>query len=249
MDTTLLGSLSAFLRTLGEAPHPDEVARALVDLLNAPYGVVSVAIMPIHGPRMIVFGVHGYPEMEIAPMRTLPLDGDYPLVRAMREGEALIDPNETVAERYTAARRAEGSWASTLERLPDGTTISVPISGGGAWLGGCAVLSDGQREWEPLDIALLEAIGQALGMWLTHPDSGLPPIADGAPPELTSRQAAILALVAEDRSNSEIAHLLGFSESTVKQELQRTLRSLDVPGRREAAERAASLGLIPGGQG
>ena len=244
MDTTLLSALSAFTRTLGQAPHPDEVARALVESLAEPFDVVRVAIMAVRGHRLVILGVHGYAEDELAAMRTLPMDGEYPLTHAIREGEVIIDANREIGDRYSGARREGGSWHSTVARVPDGTTLSVPISCGFRTAGACALITEKPRVWDPLDVAALEMIGHLLGIWLTHPDSGFP-VEDGEPPPtLTARQVAILTLVAEDRSNPEIAAMLGYSESTVKQELQRVLRSLGASGRHEAAARASGLGLL-----
>lgn len=244
MDVPLLGAVSTFLRTLGSAPHPDEVASAIVAAFSDAFGARSSTILAIRGRRMIVLGVHGYPADEVAAMRAMPVEGDYPATRALREGEVLIDLISDVPQKYAAARRAGGSWEGTGARLADGTAITVPITSSGLPVGAYVVLCASVRDWEPIDVAAFEAVGQALGMWLTHPDSGLPVDDLADPPALTSRQVVILSLVAEDRSNAEIAEMLGYSESTVKQEVQRILRSLDVDGRRAAAERAARLGLL-----
>ena len=247
MGTTLLGSLSAFLHTLGTAPHPDAVARAMVDAFAEPYGAQSATILTLRERRLVVIGLHGYPADEVTAMRAMPVDGDYPLALALREGEVIIDGTRDLATRYAGGRRAGGSWTATVARLPDGTAINAPITSGGLPVGGFSLLCDRVRDWDAMDVAVLDAVGHALGMWLTHPASGLPPAEQAAPPSLSARQVAILGLVAQDRSNTEIAAVLGFSESTVKQELQRILRSLEVGGRREAASRASALGLLGDG--
>jgi DNA-binding CsgD family transcriptional regulator len=232
------------LRTIGSTPHPDEIARSIVDAFAETFTVTSAAILTLRGRRLVVFGLYGYPDSEIAAMRVLPVDGDYPISRALREGEVIIDPVRDVSDRYAAGRRLGGSWPGTQARCPDGTLVHVPIVNRGLPVGGFGLVCETERDWDPVEVAALDAIAHALGLWLTHEDGGLPLEEPSAPRALTSRQVAILTLVAEDRSNTDIADLLGYSESTVKQEMQRILRSLEVGGRREAASRATALGLL-----
>ena len=62
---------------------------------------------------------------------------------------------------------------------------------------------------------------------------------------LTPRQIEILELVQQGKSNTYISALLGFSQSTVKQELQRVMKLLRVNDRSAAVTRANELQLIP----
>jgi len=64
------------------------------------------------------------------------------------------------------------------------------------------------------------------------------------PLTFTERQIQILRLVSEGLTNSQIAERLQCSRSTVKQELHRTMRSLDVEDRAAAAQRARELRLL-----
>lgn len=72
-----------------------------------------------------------------------------------------------------------------------------------------------------------------------------------APTEvLTSRQAEVLALVAEGLSNREIGERLGTSGRTVEVHVSNILRRLDVSSRTEAVVQGIRRGLIdPGGPG
>ena len=108
------------------------------------------------------------------------------------------------------------------------------------------------RDWRPIDLALLRTLGSALGLWLDSPLTPRPtPLAFHENPAyiamaLTGRQKEILNLVEAGRSNAFIATKLGYSASTIKQELQRVMISLDVTSRAEAAQRARAIGLIGG---
>ena len=92
---------------------------------------------------------------------------------------------------------------------------------------------------------MLRAVSSALGLWMHHPDKGL--FVDDAPADaaLTDRQVRILRLVAAGRSNAAIAAYLGYSPSTVKQELQRVRVLLETVDRDASARRARELGLLP----
>jgi len=60
---------------------------------------------------------------------------------------------------------------------------------------------------------------------------------------LDGRQLEILRLVEQGRSNASIAFTLGYSESTVKQDLQRAMKVLRTKDRLDAAIQARSLGM------
>lgn len=68
-----------------------------------------------------------------------------------------------------------------------------------------------------------------------------------APPEstLTSRQLRILSLMARGFTNGQVARMLAFSESTIRQDTMRIYRTLKVRGRHEAIDFGRANGLIP----
>ena len=62
---------------------------------------------------------------------------------------------------------------------------------------------------------------------------------------LTSRQQVILQHMADGKTNSAIARLIGFSESTVRQETIEIFRKVGVNDRRSAVTRAQETGILP----
>jgi DNA-binding NarL/FixJ family response regulator len=66
------------------------------------------------------------------------------------------------------------------------------------------------------------------------------------PENLTQRETDILALLAEGRSNREIARSLYLSEKTVKAHLAAVFRKLGVANRTQAAMAAVGMGMGPG---
>lgn len=65
-----------------------------------------------------------------------------------------------------------------------------------------------------------------------------------APPTLSPREREVLALVAEGRSNPEIARTLYIGEATVKTHLLHVFEKLGVNDRTRAVTRAMELGLL-----
>jgi DNA-binding CsgD family transcriptional regulator len=63
--------------------------------------------------------------------------------------------------------------------------------------------------------------------------------------DLSSRQLRVLALMAKGMTNGQIARVLAFSESTIRQETMAIYRTLQVKGRAEAVDYGRSHGLIP----
>ncbi|MGH6908396.1 MAG: response regulator transcription factor, partial [Aestuariivirga sp.] len=64
-------------------------------------------------------------------------------------------------------------------------------------------------------------------------------------PNLTDRQRQILKLVAEGKSNKEIARALDISPNTVKTHIANVFQKLEVQRRTQAIQKARELRLIP----
>jgi DNA-binding NarL/FixJ family response regulator len=65
--------------------------------------------------------------------------------------------------------------------------------------------------------------------------------------QLTDRERQVLLLIAQGRSNAEIAELLVIAESTAKTHVKRVLAKIDVHDRAQAVVFAYQSGLIAGG--
>lgn len=78
----------------------------------------------------------------------------------------------------------------------------------------------------------------------THPPPVLAPSEPRHAPDLTRREQEILQLVAEGRSNADVARLLWVTEQTVKFHLANVYRKLGVKNRTQAARWAHEHGLL-----
>lgn len=241
------GGIPILLEVISSSPHPDEVARAIVEGPGVRVGATCASVLWAGSDKLVILGSHGYLPAELEGMVTIDLLGDYPLAQAFRESEPIIVPSSQVEVRYVAPRRPESRWQQLKKRFPNGDHVNAPIISDGRTIGGFTLNCPQSRPWSSLDIAALDAISHILGMWMTHPDSGLPQDTDRAAitrDDLSPRQRRILALVEQGRTNASIAHALGISVSTVKQELARAMTILEEPDRHAAAARAAGLGLL-----
>lgn len=243
------GGIPALLDVLSRSPHPDEVARALVHGPGAEFDAVCAAVLWAHGSSLAIIGGHGYRPDEVDGLQILPLSGGYPLFAAFFEGEVIIVNAGAMESEYPGLRRPDSRWHRLMERLPQGTHLHGPIVSDGRSIGAYVISCAAPREWSTLDIARLDAASHALGLWMSHPDSGFPTDVEEVDDAstLSERQLRILELVRDGRTNASIAHSLGISASTVKQELARAMELLDVTDRHAASQRAANLGYLTEG--
>ncbi|HUG49181.1 MAG TPA: LuxR C-terminal-related transcriptional regulator [Candidatus Limnocylindria bacterium] len=110
--------------------------------------------------------------------------------------------------------------------LPDDGPVAIPVSG---------------RERSVVSVSSRAGSGHAIAERLL--DVAEPPAVDRF--GLSPRESAVLNVLAEGRTNREIAERLFISERTVAVHVRRILAKLGVSGRVEAAGLAIRLGLVP----
>jgi DNA-binding CsgD family transcriptional regulator len=102
-------------------------------------------------------------------------------------------------------------------------------------------------------VALIAAAFLALGIWLGARLFRREPRAGSFAPNeraqaslgITEREREVLQLIADGRSNKEIASRLGLSPNTVKSHVARLFEKLRVARRTQAIQLARELGLVP----
>lgn len=249
-DEVLGGAgLPQFLRFMSTLPTPDNVARALLLGPLSSFDAAAVSLTRVQGEALELHGTYGYTPGEVDGYWSVPLSIPTPFSRCVREAEVIIDEIEEVTSRFEALRIDEGLWQGFMDRFGIGQVISAPIVFQGTVIGAFGGITRSKRQWGSLDFALLDGIAAVLGLWLTHPDTPSQRTdrlhrRDAGLLHVTTRQKQILRLVEVGKSNTAIALALGYSVSTIKQELQRVMRSMGVSDRLDAAARARSLGLL-----
>lgn len=246
MTIASLHGLPRFLQYLSTFPSPDSVATALVLGPLQFCGAASMIIWRVEGNELIRVGQHGHTRTEAARYAVVPLDIDFAISRVVRTATPLMS-TATAGVEAPAARLDEEFWSRMLTRVNAAAVVRSPIWHAGNVVGAYGLLLSRPVPSDPEGAAMLEAVTSALGLWLTHPQSGLPVISSRSrtsPLTLSPRQIQILSLVEKGHSNRTIAHLLRLSESTVKQDLQRAMRTVGVQDRHSATEQARAMGLL-----
>lgn len=102
-------------------------------------------------------------------------------------------------------------------------------------------------------VALIAAAFLALGVWVgsrlfrrePRPEAFAPNARAQSSLGITEREQEVLQLLADGRSNKEIAARLGLSPNTVKSHVARLFEKLRVARRTQAILLARELGLVP----
>lgn len=108
------------------------------------------------------------------------------------------------------------------------------------------VRKDGRRVWAELTVSALRAASGELACFVSViEDITERKLKELIPDPLTPREVAVLRLVVEGRTNSQVATSIAHSVGTVKLDLHRIIGKLGVKNRRDAAIRAVEMGLVP----
>jgi DNA-binding CsgD family transcriptional regulator len=100
-----------------------------------------------------------------------------------------------------------------------------------------------QRGARTLTVTLVGGVGQGVLLLRETVDTAVGPMP--AVPQLTHRQTQVLWLVAQGKTNRQIAGLLGISIRTVETHLDDVYQRLSVPGRAAAVHKAFNLHTPP----
>lgn len=253
MSITAEGQVSGlpqFARYLSSFPAPDSVARAVALGPLSRFAASMSSITVLDGSELRLVSAYGYAPEVVDRYRVLPTSITTPFSRALSESEIVLDSLQSLIDDYQGLGVDREIWDAIHVANGNGHIVSSPIVAEGFPVGAFGFITSGMYEWTSLDFSLLDGISALLGMWITHPRSGIEePGVLRVPTEghlhLSERQQLILELVDQGKSNGAIAFTLGYSVSTVKQELQRALRTLRVNNRWSAVRRAKELGLMP----
>lgn len=239
-----------FWTFLAAFPHPVTVPRAMALGPLANFNAKGAFLaFPHEGDFLRTMGGYGFTDDEMDRYALVPLSIASPMAEAYLNSEVFILPFADMPKRYEVVRVDPEIWGQLASRFGEGDVVHVPVTAQGTTLGVLGFYTNERRVWTSKDIVYLEGLCAAVGIWATHPLSGVRtpeiwrPVGETSL-VITDRQQVILRMIEGGRSNPAIAMALGYSPSTVKAEIQKVMRTLKVNDRSAAAERARELGLL-----
>lgn len=248
---TSLAPMERYLAYLTTFPGPDDACIALMRGPLSPLGARVGSIWARYDDdELHVVGSYQSSRGAIQRYGSIPLDLDLPVSRCVANGELLINELDSITQTFPALALDAAIWHEIAQVADNGYLVSQPVFAAGIPVGAIGFVSNQTRESIESTAPMLSSIASAIALWLTHPQTQQSVNTLGLNREstdslrLTARQQRILLLISDGKSNAAIAHLLGYSLSTVKQELQRTLSVLRVDNRQAAVVRARELGLL-----
>jgi len=250
LDTTIRGTtFSSFMQYLTSYPVPDRVAHAMCHGPLAQYGCQSVSIWThINFQELVSIAFSGPSDHIMDRYLRLPLTVLTPVTHSFIGSTKVILPVGEVLHQYPSLSVDHDIWHEMTLETHNGDLVQVPVFANGAPIGALAFLCDRRNDWNLRNISILDGLSAAIALWMTHPNSGALEVSQNgnhAQLALTPRQIEILNLVRLGKSNASISAHLGFSQSTVKQELQRIMKRLRVRTREQAVERSMEMLLLP----
>jgi DNA-binding CsgD family transcriptional regulator len=172
----------------------------------------------------------------------------YPLTYKLSDKNPVCD---AVRSRSVLWMNIDGeTWASEypdlagLSKLVGEKTIIVfPIEHSGTPIAVMAIFCDQNPDPDAEVEAFLRAVGSLISMnfhgrygtKVAQTGTRLVRQLEATEAGLTDRQELVLRLMSEDRTNGDISEMLGYSESTIRQETIKIFRKLQCNGREEAA--------------
>ena len=246
-----LAPLEKYMEFLTTFPEPHAACTAL---MRGPLSPLAVNIGSLWAQyeftELQLIGSYQFSSTMVRRYGSLPMNVDVPIVRCVVTGEMGIDDLHTITEKFPVLAIDSSIWESLTSTNEANYLVSVPLYASGITVGSFGFLSAQSRQFIEDYEPIISSLASALALWITHPRMQAHVQTTGFSGaftdflHLTPRQVQILLLVEEGKSNASIAHSLGYSLSTVKQELRRTLNALRVEKRLEAVTRARELGLL-----
>lgn len=242
-------ALPQFLRFISAHPEPGHVVGAMT---RGPLAVLdarsSIIWMRDGADHIRLAGCHGTDAKSEVRFSIVPLSVAFPACQAILEQRVLVQGWQQLGSEFPVLLLDGDVWERNRNKAPDGGMITAPIVVGGVCVGAWATHVTTLPQPSAAVDDLLQALSAALGLWLTHPRTPIidAPITGGdeEPVALSARQREALLLVLADLTNAQIADRLQTSRSTIKQDLQRAMRSMRSTDRRATAMRARELGLL-----
>ena len=249
-----MATRSAFMRLVTTRPDPSSLAHALGRGPLAIYKAFTSTIYAADAAEehLELLGLWGF-GFAASPYSRLPLDLDFPLTRAYLTGQTIFVAGASVERDYPLMGAARDAVLREVRMDSDGVTIvAMPLQYQGISIGACSWWCLHDRPWTWNDYTYVDGVAATLSMWLQlrRYEHSLDAAGLGStrletrPRLLTERQKAVLTLIRDGKSNAAIAASLGYSISTVKNDVQALFTVLGATRRKELVRKALDAGLL-----
>lgn len=247
-------SLAAFtltkklLSTLVSSAAPEDFCRSLVhNILNEQNAIAAFICRAEGDGSLQMMGSYGYPPERGARGSKVSIFDPMGITDSIRENRVLV---------FNGWEDYKRLYPNQLDRASPGKAfVAVPFSREGFPAGGVGIafgdyVTESQFNkllWETIQLigevyvsptwfSAAENREQLEGVSARHPKI--------KPEDLPERARKVLELMAQGKTNWQIASILRFSESTIKLDASLIFRSLDVNTRESAVVEAKKIGLI-----
>lgn len=215
--------------------------------------LVRTVLVPLKAEAVVLTQLNEENEVENVARSGIPLE----ITRRYAGVISLFDKyptTDTLRFRRTTWINTLPDWGDDYPLLKDlpfttgaKSFIVFPIEKSGTPVASLGLFSSAKISPDAEIEAFLKAVGGLFSMYMYRTKNKLLNELQGgetlnlsrlesASKELTERQQIILRLISEDRTNLAISELLGYSESTVRQETMKIFAKLQCDGRSEAAK-------------
>lgn len=243
-------ALSGFLRFLSASPEGGAVAEAAVHGPLTSLDARATTIFAAQGSDLVLAGDYGFTPEFLERFHTLSISSPFGMCQAYRQSE-VIERTSGVEDEWIGDYDRELIAASLLSSEGEAlTSTSVPIMSKGRSIGVWNLVTPADATLDRSAFTHLDAVSAAVGMWmaLREKDRKSAPTLrrERLSPHvrITGRQLEVLRLLGAGKTNLQISVRLGFSDSTVKKEVQQIMVYLNVHDREAAVARARELGLL-----
>ena len=215
--------------------------------------IVLVVLTPLNTEAIVMFQISGRNQVERVGAWGIPLEMFRPHGNLFNLSDK-YPSTDTLRYRRTTWINTLPEWGDDyplFKELPYTTGarsfICFPIERAGTPVAALGVFSRDNILPNAEIESFLTAVGSVLSMYMFNQDfkahellkgqeKHMPSHLKSTDNELTERQQMILRLISEDRTNLVIGELLGYSESTIRQETIKIFAKLNCAGRKEAAQ-------------
>ena len=238
-----LSKISGFVTFLSNKNHPlTEILAHLVRVVFRDLNSNSIILFELDDRnQFILVDTSGISEVGQSEMvSTYSLSEKYPIADSIRFGKIIfIDSDQELQNSYPLL-------ANFPSLMAGNSLICVPISLSATPIGAFAIFCENATKITRDDLSFLEVISDIFSLSVYGPrdfHSGDRKIEINTPHlenldggGLSPRQLLISRLIAEGRTNHDISELIGYSESTVRQEIMKIFVLTNSTSRRQVGE-------------